>query len=324
MDGGRRLLRPLKEVLAAFQPSFPVYAGISSDLSSETRRPVGRPSLRARMSVPAALLAVAAARGTGLVLAFVFLAGVGFYGCVLGGQYAAFTAAQGTLPDIVARGIGFGIKSVTILGTRDLTEQEVLDIAGIGPTKSLLFLDVVKLRERLKVLPLVREVSVSKLYPHRLLIDIQERQPIALWQKDGQVKVIAGDGMPIDKLDNPRFLSLPLAVGAGANAHIGEYLVLLDAAGDLRPRIEAGIFVARRRWTLKLKNGVEIALPEKDAGAAVAELARLERDYRVLDKDIVALDLRIPGRLIATLPDAIARGRIEVLAHRATRKAGKT
>lgn len=324
MDGGRRLLRPLKEGLAAFQPSFPAYAGVSSDLSSETRRPIGRPGLRPRASVSASLLAIAAARGVGLVLALIFLAAVGLYGCILGGQYAVFTAARGTLPDIFARAIGFGIESVTIVGTHDLTEKEILDTAGIGPTKSLLFLDVAKLRARLQTLPLAKQVSVSKLYPHRLFIDIQERKPIALWQKDGQVKVIAGDGMPIDRLDNPRFLSLPLAVGDGANAHIGEYLALLDAAGDLRPRIEAGIFVAKRRWTLKMKNGVEVALPQKGAAAAVADLARLQRDYRVLDKDIVALDLRIPGRLVATLPEAIARARQEILAHRATHKGGQT
>ncbi len=324
MDGGRRLLRPLKEVLAAFQPSFAVYAGVSSELSSETRRPIGRPGPRPRVSAAALLLTVAAARGTGLVLALVFLAAVGLYGCVLDGQYAAFTAAQGTPPDIFARTIGFGIKSVAIVGAKDLTEQKILDVAGVGPTKSLLFLDVTKLRERLKALPIVKEVSVSKLYPHRLFIDIQERKPIALWQKDGQVKVIAADGMPIDKLDDPSFLSLPLAVGDGANAHIGEYLALLDTAGDLRSRIEAGIFVAQRRWTLKMKNGVEVALPEKGAGAAVAALARLERDYRVLDKDIVALDLRVPGRLVATLPEAVARARLDVLTRRAARKGGQT
>ena len=324
MDGGRRLLRPLKEILAAFQPSFPVYAGISSDLLSETRRPIGRPGRRTRASVPALLLMVVAARGTGLILALAFFFVVGLYGSILGGQYAAFTATEGAPPDIFARAIGFGIKSVTIVGARDLTEQKILKTGGIDPTKSLLFLDVAKLRERLKLLPLVKEVSVSKLYPHRLFIDIQERKPIALWQKDGQVKVIASDGMPIDKLDEPRFLSLPLAVGDGANAHIDEYLALLAAAGDLRPRIEAGIFVAQRRWTLKMKNGVEVALPEKGAGAAVGELARLQRDYRVLDKDVLALDLRIPGRLRATLPEADARARLDALAHKAGHKGGQT
>ncbi len=324
MDGGRRLLRPLKEVLESFHPSFPVFAGASIDVLVEMRRPVTRSGHRGRTSFLFSLLSLATAPGANAVFSFVFLAVVGFYGSILGGQYAAFTASHGTLADFVARSIGFGIRSVTVTGVHELAEKEILAAAGISPTKSLLFLNAAKLREKLKALPLVKEASVSKLYPHRLLIEIEERKPIALWQKDGRVQIIAGDGIPIDTLHDARFLSLPLAVGDGANAHIGDYLALLHAAGGLRGRIEAGIFVAQRRWNLKLKNGIEVALPEKGAVAAVAELDRLQRDYHVLDKDIVALDLRIPGRLIVTLPEDIARARMEVLAHRTKRKGGQT
>jgi cell division protein FtsQ len=279
-------------------------------------RPVICSAERRRTSLLGVFLTIAAARGAHLIFALALLAGVGVYGCVLNGQYAAFVAAHGTVQDWVARSAGFRLKTVTILGERELSEQEILADAGVSANSSLLFLDVVKLRARLKALPFIKEASVSKLYPNRLLIEIQERRPIALWQKNGLVQVIAADGTPIDGLHDPRYFTLPRAVGDDANAHIGEYLALLDAAGDLRPRIEAGIFVAGRRWSLKFKNGVEVALPEKGADAAVARLADLERDYHVLEKDIVSLDLRIPGRLIVTLPEDEARARLELMAHR--------
>ena len=89
-------------------------------------------------------------------------------------------------------------------------------MAGIGPRSSLVFLDVASLRARLKAVPLIKEANVSKLYPNRLLIEIEERQPTALWQKDGLVALVAGDGTPIDDLKDPRFQRLPLVVGAGA------------------------------------------------------------------------------------------------------------
>jgi cell division protein FtsQ len=314
----------LKEVFAAFEPSFSAYAGQSSDIASEGERPVMCSAQRDRASVLTAPLTQAVARGANIVFSLVFLAAVGLYGCVLNGQYAAFTAAHGTLPDLVARYFGFRLQTVTISGAHELSEKQILNAAGVGPTNSLLMLDVVKLRERLKTLPFVKEASVAKLYPNRLLIEIQERQPIALWQKNGEVSVIAADGTPIDGLHDPRYFALPRTVGAGANAHVGEYLALLDAAGDLRPRIEAGIFVAERRWTLKFKNGVEVALPETAAVAAVGKLVALQRDYRVLDKDVVSLDLRVPGRLIVTLPEDVARARMELLAHRAKQKGGQT
>jgi cell division protein FtsQ len=283
-----------------------------------------RSAQRRRTSIFAMLAGAAAGRWANGIFSLLVLVTVGLYGSVLGGQYAEFVAVHGTLPDLLARSVGFGLKSVTIEGTHELSQKEILDVAGVGPLNSLCFLDVVKLREKLKALPLVREASVSKLYPGRLLIEIQERKPIALWQKDGQVEVIAADGMEIDKLHDPRYFALPRAVGDGANAHIGEYLALLDAAGDLRGRVEAGLFIAGRRWTLKMKNGIEVALPATGAVAAVVKLAALDHDYHVLDKDIVALDLRVPGRLIVTLSEDVARARLESLAHRPKRKAGQS
>ncbi|MGA3303748.1 MAG: FtsQ-type POTRA domain-containing protein [Methylovirgula sp.] len=314
----------MREVFTALEPSFPAYVGPKNDIALRRSRPFVRSSLRDRAPLLTFLLALATARSTGLILSLAFLAAVGIYGCMLNGQYQAFTAANGTLPDLVARSLGFRIKTVTILGAHELSQQELLETGGIRRTNSLLFLDVVSLRNKLKVLPFVKEASVTKLYPDHLVIDIQERQPIALWQKDGQVKVIAADGTAIDDLRGPRYLSLPRTVGDGANAHVGDYLALLDAAGDLRNRVEAGIFVAQRRWTLKFKNGIEVALPESEPAKAVARLVTFERDFHVLEKDIVALDLRIQGRMIVTLPDDVARARMDLLARPQGQKAGQT
>jgi cell division protein FtsQ len=308
MDGRRRLLRPVKETFST-PPSLPAYLGAPHIVSWKAdhraiRR--GRRTLRGPRLWFNRLLTLLAARGTGSVVALALLCGVGVYGAILGGQYAAFTASEGGIPDFLARTLGFGIKGVTISGARELSDQKILDVVGIGPTNSLPFLDVAKLREKLVALPLIKDASISKLYPNKVMIEIEERQPFALWQKDGAVKIIAADGTPITALDEARFVMLPLVVGDGANAQVADYFALLHAAGDLRPRIKAGILVAERRWTLKMTNGVEVLLPETGAVAAVAKLVRLQRDFGVLDKDIVSLDLRFPGRLIARLPEETA------------------
>jgi cell division protein FtsQ len=328
MDGGRRLLRPVREVFETFQPSLPAYVGASNIVPSNAARHAayrGRRTCASRGSLSwfARLAMLVTAPGAGAIVAIALLSGVGLYGAMLGGQYAAFSKSEGGIPDLVARMLGFGIKGVTISGTRELSEKQILDAVGIGPANSLLFLDVAKLRDKLLSLPLVKDASVSKLYPNRVMIEIEERQPFALWQKDGAVKIVAADGTPITALnEEARFNNLPLVVGIGANARIAEYRALLDAAGDLRPRIRAGMLIAQRRWTLKMTNGVEVALPETGAGAALAELARLQDDFGVLDKDIVSLDLRFPGRLIARLPDET--GRSALSAPKPNSKGGQT
>ena len=43
------------------------------------------------------------------------------------------------------------------------------------------------------------------------------------------------------------------------------------------------------------------------------DFARLARDNRVLDKDLIAIDLRIPGRLVARVSEEAAATRAEAL-----------
>ncbi len=280
------------------------------------------PARQKRLGLRHKILNRLAGPGTGACLSLLLLAAVGGYGAVKGGHYAAFVAAQGQPADLVAKALGFSIKSVTISGERELKEQDLLTLAGIGPRNSLLFLDVAKIRERLQQLPLVKEAAVTKLYPDRLLIEIEERQPFALWQCDGKVLIVAADGVPVAAMRDQRFIHLPLVVGAGANEKLSQYMALLDTAGDLRERIVAGVLVAKRRWTLKTANGIEILLPETEPEAALARLVELQQTSHILDKDLISLDLRQPSRLVARLTEEAAAERAETLPRKSKAKGG--
>ncbi len=331
MDGGRRLLRPLRgfaRALASLPLPFPADAPAFAfdGAPGAAVLPTQALRVRRRPSLPflARLEQVARKRFLGSALVVALLAGVTGYAVVRGDAYAGYVQANGTLADQVAKAAGFGIKAVTITGARELSESEILAIAGIGPRNSLAFLNVADIRASLKAVPLVKEVSVSKLYPNRLLIDVEERQPYALWQKDGSVSIVAADGTVIDELHDARYETLPLVTGAGANAKIGDYVALLEAAGDLRPRIRAGIFVAGRRWTLKTLGGIEIVLPERNPADALSRLALLEHDSHILEKDILSLDLRLPGRVVARLSVEAGAARQEALAKKTKGKGAQT
>jgi cell division protein FtsQ len=263
-------------------------------------------------------------RHSGSILMVALFAATGLYGIAQGGAYTAYIQREGTIPDQIAKAFGFAIKAVTITGARELTENEILTLAGVSPRNSLVFLNVADLRARLKAVPLIKDASVSKLFPNRLLIEVEERQPYALWQKDGSISIVAADGTVIDDLHDPRYENLPLVTGEGANGKIADYTALLDAAGDLRPRIRAGIYVAGRRWTLKTNGGVEIALPEKEPALALSRLALVEHDSHILEKDILSIDLRIPGRIVARLTEDAASTRNAALAKKSKVKGAQT
>jgi cell division protein FtsQ len=325
MDGRRRLLRSVNAPDIGLPPVALASAGalIVPEVLAP-RREIIPPVRQPKQGVLEKTLNLLARRGTGACLSLALFTAVGAYGTVKGGHYGAFVAKEGEPADILAKALGFSIKAVTISGERELKEQDILMVAGIGPRNSLLFLDVAKIREKLKRLALVKEAAVTKLYPDRLLIEIEERQPFALWQCDGEVKIVAADGVTLGPMRDKRFIHLPFVVGAGANEKLDQYMAVLDAAGDLRDKIVAGVRVAGRRWTLKTANGIDILLPEMEPEAAVARLAELQRAYHLLDKDIVSLDLRQPGRLIARLTEEAASERAAALASKSKAKGGRT
>lgn len=260
------------------------------------------------------LARVAGRHGVGTALLFLFLAAAGVAGSLHGGEYERFVAENGPVGDVVARKLGFGIEAITITGPRELQESEILATAGIGPRSSLLFLDVATAREKLAEIPLVREASIRKMFPNRLIIEIAEREPYAIWQSGGVLRLVAADGAPISEMHDGRFADLPFVVGAGANKRVGEFTRLVAAIGDVRARVRAGVFVGQRRWNLVMSSGLEVKLPEAGSEVAAATFGKLAREQHLLDKDIISIDFRSPGRVYARLSDQAAAARAETLA----------
>ena len=307
MDGGGRFSESLSGGDAAGR-SLPARL-VGAALDRLTGRAPNR-SLSVRRSRKGQLLSERLPRGVGTVGVSVSLAAVAFAGFVASGRYESFVAEQGRPLDIAARVLGFGVERVTISGISRMYEREVLSAAGIDWRSSVPFLDVVAVREKLLAVPLIAQASVRKIYPNEIAITQVEREPAALWQKNGEINVIAADGTVIDAMRDDRYASLPLVVGDDANNKLPEYLALIAAAGPLSERIKAGTYVSGRRWTLKL-DGVDVRLPEIDPAAALARLVRFEREAGLLEKDIIAVDLRMPDRLVVRLTEEAAATRAE-------------
>lgn len=253
---------------------------------------------------------------------------VGFFGTVLalgltaGGHLEGFVARFGEPHHALARAVGLGIDTVSISGIAQMTEAEVLAAAGIGPKTSLAFLSAADAREQLERVPLVKSASVRKLYPSELVVSLLEREAHAVWQNGGELFVVAADGTVIDGMRDGRFADLPFVVGEEANGRLKEYLAILEAAGPLKGRIRAGTLVSGRRWTLKMTNGLDVRLPEVGVADALRRLAKLQGEQRILDKDVLALDLRMPDRVVVRLSEEAAEARAEAVKKKPARGKG--
>ena len=215
---------------------------------------------------------------------------------------------NGGVGDVVARALGFGIDTVTVSGATHMSEPRILSIAGISAKNSLPFFDVAARAGRgSKPIRSSSRRACASSIRIRSSIDIVERTPYA--------RLAEGRRGHADRrrrrarstrCSDGRYVDLPFVVGEGANARVREFTALLDALAELRPRVEAGVLVGQRRWNLKLKSGIDVKLPEIDPQAAIATLLRLQRQSRILERDVLALDLRAPGRVFVRLSQEAA------------------
>ena len=262
-------------------------------------------------------------RGAGIAATVAVVLATLAYGMVKGDHLPAVIAAFKDARDQAANVVGFRIVSLALSGEQHVSREEVLAIAGVTGRSSLLFLDVEETRDRLKTNPWIADAAVLKLYPGELQIRIREREAFALWQKDGRVSVIAADGTVLEPYVSPRLLRLPLMVGRGADMRAKDFLALLDRYPDIRQQVRASIMIGQRRWNLRLKNGLDVRLPEANVASALERLIALDRDAKLLSRDIVAIDLRLPDRVTVRLSEATAQVRLDNSKDKKPKKPGK-
>jgi cell division protein FtsQ len=247
-----------------------------------------------------------AARGSikwGGILASLFVIVI-VAGLFAGGHVQAMWDDIGERFDSVMADAGLTVQSVTLEGRAETARTDIIRMLGIKRGTLMLDVDVDEARARLEALPWVQSAEVRRVWPDRIYVRVVERKPVAIWQNDGELAVIDHTGHAIAGEDVTRFTNLPLVVGKGADAAAGGLLDLLARQPLLRDHVKAAVRVGERRWNLRLDNGVEVRLPEEGAEAALVELVRLAREQDILSRDIKAIDLRFPDRLIVKLPQA--------------------
>ena len=172
-------------------------------------------------------------------------------------------------------------------------------------------------KKRVEDLPWVKEATIRKLYPDTLQVAILEKKPFAIWQHEGRFSLVDQNGKVIADRIGERYATLPVVVGEGAAKRADDFVALIDGFPSLKPMIRAGILVAGRRWNVMLTNGVEILLPELDPGSALTQVVALDDGHHILSRDIAAIDLRLPNRLVVRLTAEGTEARKAMLLDRA-------
>lgn len=205
---------------------------------------------------------------------------------------------------------GLTVQEVHLSGRRQADQRLVIAALGARRDDPILTFDLTAARERLESVGWVRTANIARRLPSTIEVKLEEREPFALWQNRGELRLIDREGVVITGQDLGRYARLPMVVGDDAAKHAAALLDLLSNQPAVQARVEAAVRVGGRRWNLRLHNGVDVLLPELEAAQALQRLVLLDAEQKILERELLVIDLRVSDRLILRLaPDEMIRVR---------------
>jgi cell division protein FtsQ len=189
---------------------------------------------------------------------------------------------------------GFRLRSVHVEGASPMATADIVRAAGVYANEPLVGLDLQEVRRRVESVGWVRQARVVRLLPDTLVVAVDERRQLAVWQHGGRTVVIDDHGQAIPEADPGRFPRLPMVVGEGADAAAPGILPLLAQRPRLMQLADALVRVDDRRWDIRLKDGSLIQLPSTGEEQALMELEQLDQRSHILELGFERIDLRNP------------------------------
>jgi len=225
------------------------------------------------------------------------LGGAILYGSIVGGQF-------GNAVEATTAAAGFAVEEIELSGNAHTSVDQVFGALGLHGRRSLVSIDPAEARAALKGLPWVESARVAKVYPSKLVVEVSERTPFAVWQTGEALSVIERDGTVIGGYAaDPRLAALPLLVGKGADETGAGFVATIAGYPEIAGRVRAHIRVGQRRWDIRLDNGITVRLPEAGVERALERLVAMQAELGLFERDLAAIDLRLDDRTVFALTD---------------------
>lgn len=116
---------------------------------------------------------------------------------------AAFVAASwlgipGMIGTALAESVGragLKVEQIQITGLKNMDDQTVYAIALDQKSRAMPLVDLENVRQQLLQYGWVKDAHVSRRLPDMLLIHVDERKPVAVWQDNGRLVLIDASGV---------------------------------------------------------------------------------------------------------------------------------
>ncbi len=204
-------------------------------------------------------------------------------------------------------GLALPIDRIVVEGQRLTSEHDVTEALGVTKGDPIMGFSIDEAERNVEALPFVETAIVQRRLPATVLVSLVERTPFAVWQDQGRFLLIDRTGKVVQNQglngkDAEAFARLPLVVGPGAPPAAEALIDALDQAPAIRAQVVAMVRVGQRRWNLTLKNGCDVLLPEGEELPALKRLDAFEHDHKLLERPLLAIDMRLPDRMVLRPP----------------------
>ena len=200
----------------------------------------------------------------------------------------------------------YAVSDIVVEGRQQTNKDQLYLALGVTAGSPMFAFDPKEAEARIAKLPWVDSVVVQRRLPDTLYVRLIERVPMARWQRDSKIAVIDTEGKILPDTNPEQFPQLPLVVGVGAADDASELLKTLQTFPAVNQKLMAAVRVGNRRWDLHLQPKIIARMPETDLSDALKRLSILISEQKILERDIIAIDLRIPDRLTIEEPPSAA------------------
>ena len=149
------------------------------------------------------------------------------------------------------------------------------------------------LLNKIKQDPWIKNVSIRRILPNRLEINVEEYSPFAILKTNNRYELIDENGMVINISEREKrgYYNLIFITGDGAKENIYGLFNMLSTKPYLFGRIKSIIRIGNRRWNFELDNGIIIKMPENDIIEAWEKLDKII-SIKGSEINIKSIDLR--------------------------------
>ncbi|HET7194301.1 MAG TPA: FtsQ-type POTRA domain-containing protein [Nocardioides sp.] len=185
------------------------------------------------------------------------------------------------------------VKEVEVHGTRTLAGEEVREVASVPPGQPLARVDLDAIRARIEALAVVRHAAVTRAWPDRVLIDVEERVAIAVVEIGGRIRGLDAEGVVFRNYPKPPpgMPQVRTSTDTHSDALQEAALVVEALPAEIDRRVDHVEVATVDQISLVLRDGKTVVWGSAEESDAKAEVLT-----ELLEQPARTYDVSVPGQ----------------------------